>query len=123
MRLLLAPLLVLSLGFAPAPFPKHPRTAPPSPDLLALQGEWSEDNGSGVIYAFADRKVTVTQGGRLCSRWIMTLHPTRTPRAMDLTGDQEFKGWSSIPYLYKLEGGTLRLMLNGTNRVFHKVRR
>ena len=80
-------LAVLSLGFAPAPFPKPAKPVPVDTDLMALQGEWLEEGGSQVVYLFAGTKVTVTQNGRHCSGWIMALDPKRIPKAMDLAGD------------------------------------
>jgi uncharacterized protein (TIGR03067 family) len=115
MRLLLVPLLLLSLGFAPVPFPKPPKAKPVDADLMALQGAWLETNRSQVVYVFAGKKVTVTQSGTLCSNWVMSLDTAKTPKAMDLAGVL-----GTIPYKYRLEGDTLTLILGKDNRVFKR---
>jgi len=112
-------LAVMSLGFAPVPFPKPPKPVLVPLDQEALQGEWLEEGGSQVVYLFAGTKVTVTQIGRHCSGWIMTLDPKRMPKSMHLDGDRTTTT-GTIPYLYSLEGGKLTLMLKGSNRVFQR---
>lgn len=121
MRLLLVPLLLLSCGLAPVPFPKPPKAMPADADQAALQGRWLETNGSRVVYLFEGKKVTVTQSGSLCSKWLMTLGPTTVPKTMGLAGIEGSRG-SSIPYKYRLEGDTLTLTLGSDARVFRRQR-
>jgi uncharacterized protein (TIGR03067 family) len=120
MRLLVVPLIVLSLGFAPAPLPKPMKPRPADMDMAALQGSWLETNSSRVVYLFVGKKVTVTQSGTLCSNWVMSLDTAKTPKAMDLAGDGGTVG--TIPYKYRLEGDTLTLILGKDNRVFKRQR-
>jgi uncharacterized protein (TIGR03067 family) len=119
MRRILLLFAVLSLAFAPAPFPK-----PIPKDLKPLQGEWTLTSGMmciGVgrtgkgISSPAPLKVTGNQmSGTLADAEII-LDGRRTPRGIHLRCTQDGKNheWLGI---YKLDGDILTILMRNDRR-------
>jgi uncharacterized protein (TIGR03067 family) len=113
------PLLLLSLAFAPAPFPKPDRRAGRA-DLKAMQGEWvlvRETHATGpprpkrhLGASFKRGRVTFfPEGDGLAGEWAVTLAAGEQPKAIDLK-----KGGRLIRAVYSLKGDTLVVSWNAT---------
>lgn len=94
---------------------------PGGDDLARLQGAWElvameregetvpADDLKGSTVTYAGNRVTLKAGDKVRRRGIVTLDPTRKPRAMntwDLDGPYEDQ---TVPGIYELEGDTLKL--------------
>jgi uncharacterized protein (TIGR03067 family) len=113
MRRVILLLVVLSVAFAPAPFPKPNRQT----DLEKLQGEWvtvkSVLEGDEVkltpgrdTAVFKGDQISFVTGGTVSARWTITLGPAQQPRTLDLRGAG---ATNFILGIYRLEGDTLTL--------------
>lgn len=94
---------------------------PAQADLQKLQGTWvltsMERDGAaappeglkGMTAVYEGNRVTLREGERVRRRGIITLDPTRTPRAIN-TWDQDgpYEDQTS-PGIYELAGDTLRI--------------
>ena len=78
MRRVLPLLAVLSLAFAPLPFPKQKRA---ECDPARLRGSWFMDNG--LEARFEEGSLTFYDGGVLVSAYRMTLDPAAEPKEQD----------------------------------------
>jgi uncharacterized protein (TIGR03067 family) len=109
---------VLSLGFAPAPFPKR---STPVPDADAVVGVWQlvSFDHDGQHYPADEVKpirLTVTRKTMRLSKvgpmgespgdeWAYSLDPHATPKSMDGKGE----GGEHLPWVYRLDRDTLTL--------------
>jgi uncharacterized protein (TIGR03067 family) len=122
-RLFLSAALLLTAGFAPAPFPKAARRDPGADDLRKLQGEWAliEQSYGGTSTVRDGLVLTITRdrwafslGGREASRWQARIYPASTPRAVDLRleadATRELKG------IYFIEGSKLTFLYDTARR-------
>src|SRR4051794_12997171 len=109
---------VLSLGFAPAPFP---RTASSSDvnktELRRLQGVWElvryqrekyvrED--AGLRLTFAGSRMTWSYDGNVCTEWAVTVVACASPRVI---AQQAVPAGSRLPQesIYRLKGDELEI--------------
>jgi uncharacterized protein (TIGR03067 family) len=116
-RALLLPAVVLSLAFAPAPFPK-PRRGDPAPDARQIQGTWQllsrTCGGEQVSHVVATaqisagRLVLMDSKGDWRSPFTLTLDPTKKPRWFDTKS--EGSSTYTTSGLYDLQGDDLRLV-------------
>jgi uncharacterized protein (TIGR03067 family) len=82
MRRVLPLLIVLCLGFAPAPLPKQRGADEARRDLLAMQGEWTERFAdSACVTISGDRMVWTSDHG-----WKFTLNAKATPKRIEAVG-------------------------------------
>jgi uncharacterized protein (TIGR03067 family) len=94
---------------------------PPKGDLDRLQGTWvlvqmkreGEDvpaeDLKGSTAAYEGNRITLRDGDRVRRRGIVTLDPTRKPKAIN-TWDQDGPYEDqTVPGIYELDGDTLRL--------------
>jgi uncharacterized protein (TIGR03067 family) len=116
MRRVLPLLALVSLAFAPLPFPKTSEA-----DLKAMQGEWvlvGESHATGpprhmrhLRASVADRRVTFSpEGDAPAGEWAVTLVASEAPKAIDLTRGGD--GLRLIRGVYSLKGDTLVLCWN-----------
>jgi uncharacterized protein (TIGR03067 family) len=112
----LVPLAILSLAFAPLPFPRPAKGGKAASDLKALQGEWVRVSCSlngGPPAASGGEDTAVYDGARLArlhrgvasARWVVTLDPSKEPRRMDME-DAAAPG-RKLLCIYRLDGDTL----------------
>jgi uncharacterized protein (TIGR03067 family) len=104
---------LLSLGFAPAPFPKPDTTRT---DLRKLQGEWTRasytaggrENVSarGATIVFAGALLTYSQEGNILGKYTVSLDAKKKPGVFDF---KEIESNTNYRGIYKLEGDTLTL--------------
>ena len=111
-RLLLV-LAILAGGFAPAPFPRSPRSAKEVPDLKRMQGAWIivERRSGGRLIANEKAEVTLRGNrwnfifnGEVRSEWDVKLDPTASPRALDYVSTRNSVNLLAI---YRFEGDKL----------------
>jgi uncharacterized protein (TIGR03067 family) len=115
MRCALLTLALLSLAFAPAPFPRPSKPSGLKGDLKALQGMWQQiDAPAGhpadVVLTVAGDRFTFSRRGKVASDWTARLDPTKTPAALDLRNARP-PGAGVVPEVlgvYVLQGDTLR---------------
>jgi uncharacterized protein (TIGR03067 family) len=116
MRRFLPLIAILSLAFAPAPFPRPLKADPGKADLKKMQGEWEcvswSLNGNPLVTV--NRRVTAVYDGNRMScltngvataKWVVTLDPSKEPKRMDLK-DVNAPG-ETLLGIYKLDGDTL----------------
>jgi uncharacterized protein (TIGR03067 family) len=117
MRCVLPVFALLSLAFAPAPFPKPDST---KHDLNKLQGTWTRVSltiGGRRHDEGLDGTTIVITGTRLQfptphDAWMISLNAKKSPKLFDYTGatptvkDFVFRG------IYRLEGDTLTICCN-----------
>jgi uncharacterized protein (TIGR03067 family) len=115
MRHVLPLLIVLSLGFAPAPVYREKRD-PAKDDLKALQGEWEcvgysingEEPSVGVgkskVVHLEDR-LSCLSNGAVTARYVVVLNPSKEPKWIDLK-DVDVPG-RAVLGIYRLDGNTL----------------
>ena len=119
MRRFLPLIAVLSLAFAPAPFPRPLKLDPGKEDLKKMQGEWVEiaRNSDGVpiesirgnwsVMVVGDR-ISWRHSGDEYTRWRVTLDTSKSPRAMTLTNEAPADRVGVIAHSrYRVEGDTL----------------
>src|SRR5262245_21435709 len=120
MRLLPFAVAVLSLAFAPAPFPKS-RPSKDTSDLARMQGTWTVVeptlSGRSVLREPTQIKITGTRfefivSGEVRSRWEMKLDPTASPRVMDRTSlaTQRVGGGNVLLCIYRFQGEQLHIL-------------
>lgn len=117
LRLLAIALLLVSLGFAPAPFPRSGRERPRS-DLERLQGTWevmeARYHGSEIPSYFGGRARIVGKRWSFYDRgeqtshyhWDLELDQRATPSAMDFNSAE---GSTPSRAIYRFDGDTLTL--------------
>jgi uncharacterized protein (TIGR03067 family) len=108
-------LVVLSVGFAPAPVYRE-RPDSIKVDLEALQGEWQSVNcsleggeptvgGGDDTAVYRGDRMSRLHKGVVNARWVIALDPSKEPRRMDLKGvevpDQ------TVLCIYRIDGDTL----------------
>jgi uncharacterized protein (TIGR03067 family) len=110
-------LVVLALGFAPAPLPRTGRQ-PPADDQTKLQGEWvvveqqyagkkMGQRGGQTTTLTIERDVwTFSTKGNVNSKWAVRLDPAASPRAVDLKNTDRMAE-VAILGIYRLDGRKL----------------
>jgi uncharacterized protein (TIGR03067 family) len=108
--------VILSLGFAPAPFPKPRKPDPGRDDPKRIQGTWEmvsrTHGGQPVSHVVATAEIgagrltLVNRDGTWRSPFTLTLDPARKPRWFDTKSDN---GNYTTSGIYDLKGDTLRL--------------
>jgi uncharacterized protein (TIGR03067 family) len=121
----LLPLALVSLAFAPAPFPKAAKPTPAQADLRAMQGRWLRISGSfgGTELArveanirIVENKVAFYLGDRLRDEWSISLNPKQDTKQFDakiISGDR--KG-DTVTGNYQQQGDVLTLSYTVTVR-------
>jgi uncharacterized protein (TIGR03067 family) len=96
--------VLLSLGFAPAPFLK--KKAPSQSDLERMQGAWTYPGGSEL--RVQGDSYTYYRNGAPVIGYKITLNETTTPRQYDLKGVGK---WASRTFhgIYEFQGETLKM--------------
>lgn len=122
MRLLVAAVL-LSLGFAPAPFPK-PRAQQAS-DLSRMQGTWDvveRTLGGRSVLTEQPTQIKINGSrfdfvvrGEIRSTWEMKLDPTATPRTIDRVGGAG--GDTVLKGVYRFESDRLIIAYSQNRRL------
>src|SRR5438128_128223 len=117
MRELFLAAAILSLAFAPAPFPKRTRPAPVVDDAKQIQGTWRilsrTRGGQPVSHVVATAEIgagrltLVNQAGTWRSPFSLTLDPTKKPRWFDTKSEKNNYAKRGI---YDLQGDTLKLV-------------
>jgi uncharacterized protein (TIGR03067 family) len=112
----LLPVLLLLLGFAPAPFPK-PDTS--KEDLQSLQGAWvmawSQENGvktladREVVWLIAGKQVTTSLAGKKAGAFSIALDGRQKPGAIDVLSPDG--SGNAVPGRYSVEGDLLKVSL------------
>jgi uncharacterized protein (TIGR03067 family) len=112
MRRVVPPLIVLCLGFAPAPLPKLGRKDEVVADLRAIQGEWLRESAlrNGRQMRSTPGSSNLIEGDQLCcrsgrvvsTRWTIVVRPGGQVGAIDMHHDGDV-----LPCIYRLEGDTL----------------
>lgn len=99
-------LVVLSLAFAPAPFPRT-RKAPPPRDFI---GRWQQVGDPTVTLVVTHDSLTFVNQNRPSNAYHLTFDPRTTPRTFQLrhkdSAQRIYTG------LYKVEGNELTLTSN-----------
>jgi uncharacterized protein (TIGR03067 family) len=105
MRRVLLLIVVLSLGFAPAPFPKQRRADDSQRDLQAMQGKWTaEFADSASITIVGDRMVYTADYG-----WKFTLNAKTTPKRIEALGAGPSLAGKTRLGIYRLEKDKLTI--------------
>src|SRR5262245_22388800 len=110
----------LSMAFAPIPKPKA-TPGPVKEELKRLEGEWrwaslsnwqgkmvGEEPGVVRAWTFKGDRVAYLDDDGATGHYAVTLHPSKSPAAMDLKGHCEGELHLCV---YKLDGDTLTLAL------------
>jgi uncharacterized protein (TIGR03067 family) len=114
MRRILPLLALMSLAFAPAPFPKDTGKT----DLRKLQGEWvqvrEEHADFGVMHpqrrlVITGNKATLYPGGDLAIAAVLALDAGRSPRTLELRFPGASPGQRLMRRSYRLDGDVLEL--------------
>jgi uncharacterized protein (TIGR03067 family) len=120
MHRILPLLALMSLAFAPAPFPKERSKS----DLRKLQGEWvqvREENAHfGVTHpqrrlVIAGSKATLYPGGQLTIGAALSLDPGRSPRTLEFRFPGAPAGQRLMRKSYRLDGDVLELCYDPAN--------
>jgi uncharacterized protein (TIGR03067 family) len=107
-------LVVLAVGFAPAPFRRAARPKKEG-DLDRMQGTWAvvERRYAGNVLKVENAQVTLRGSrwhfvfnGEVRSRWDVRLDPTTAPRSLDYFS-ADGNPTSVLPAIYRLDGDTL----------------
>src|SRR3954452_14202870 len=101
MRRVLPLLVLMSLAFAPAPFPRSERRTAPVNDMI---GVW------GSLVITHDRMTYGPQGGPY--DWALKVNPRASPRTFDVTGIGQGNWGAEYRGIYKIEGDVLTLTYN-----------
>jgi uncharacterized protein (TIGR03067 family) len=119
MRCVLPVLAVLSLAFAPVPFPKR-QTADVAADLEAMQGTWvlADAHKDGVrekvtgrcLWVIKGDRVSASLDGKKGSTCFIRLDGAAKPRFIDLLNRRDDKA-ANNPGRYRLRGDTLTVCL------------
>jgi uncharacterized protein (TIGR03067 family) len=116
MRRVLPLLAVLSLAFAPAPFPRPEKRDPSTEDLKWMQGTWDDVSiPEGQVIVIAGDKMSLYSGDRSPRTLRIHLDARKSPRTIDaraLDARDTDETSSTRPGVYKLEGGTLLIHLD-----------
>jgi uncharacterized protein (TIGR03067 family) len=106
------PLVLLSLAFAPAPFPKPHQS---KEDLKKLQGLWMRkqvadggrlcDDHACVTLEIIGQTAFEWQGGKLRTKLAMRLDATQHPRCLDFVVRDDPKG-NAMRGIYRINGET-----------------
>jgi uncharacterized protein (TIGR03067 family) len=117
-QILSLPLVIVAIGFAPAPFPRSVRVGDPNrADLDQLQGTWqisrhvlddAEMEPNGLKLIVEGSRLHWMQNGSRRSSWTFTLDARGTPKAMDMTREDGDSRWT-VPASYALDGDTLTI--------------
>jgi uncharacterized protein (TIGR03067 family) len=107
---------VLSLAFAPAPFPRRDKA---TEDLTRLQGAWvlvySVKNGvreyqvREAVWLIEGNRISTTLDGQKGATFFIALDAKRTPRALDILSSREKA--EPVPGRYSVVGDTLKVCL------------
>jgi uncharacterized protein (TIGR03067 family) len=118
MRRVVPIVVVLSLGFAPAPVYRE-RPGSRVDDLKAMQGEWvlayAHRNGARegvtqeVVWAVRGDRIITTLDGRKGSTSFFELDGRTTPRSIDLRDGREAAGVA--PGRYSVDRDTLKISI------------
>ena len=104
-RRVLLLLVVLSLAFAPAPFPKQRGQDDSQGDVQAMQGKWAEQSAdSAFIRIIGDRMVHTSDYG-----WKFTLNAKATPRRIEAIGAGPGLAGKARRGIYRLEKDKLTI--------------
>jgi uncharacterized protein (TIGR03067 family) len=108
-------LVLLSLGFAPAPFSRPDRQPVLGGDLKALQGNWvatNENVGPALGRRDGEYRIVVTGsrlsvyiGDDLRTEWIITLDQRANPRGMTMNATGRTNS-GRLEAVYSVEGNT-----------------
>jgi uncharacterized protein (TIGR03067 family) len=105
MRRVLLLIVVLTLAFAPAPFPKQRRPDDSQGDVQALQGKWADQ--------LADSAFITISGGRMVYTsdysWKFTLNANATPRRIEAIGLGPRLAGKARRGIYRLEKDKLTI--------------
>ena len=108
----------LSLGFAPAPFPRSESTSDVNKaELRRLQGVWEVvryqreklvRKDLGLRLTFAGSRMTWSYDGNVCTEWVITVHACASPKVF---GQQAVPAGSRLPQesIYRLKGDFLEI--------------
>ena len=94
MRRLLPLLVMLPLGFAPAPLPRPKKPEPSKEHLQKLQGEWEltrliisgrdrSERGKGTTIVIAADRMKQFVSGKLTHEWVVTIDADKKPMVLD----------------------------------------
>jgi uncharacterized protein (TIGR03067 family) len=98
-------LALLSLAFAPAPFPKSRNTDSTKEDMKAMQGEWAgQFADSALITIVGDRMVYTSDYG-----WKFTLNAKTTPKRIEAFGFGPGLAGKTHLGIYRLEKDKLTI--------------
>src|SRR5262249_43485264 len=116
-RLALLVVAALSLGFAPAPFPRPQKNRT---DLQKMQGLWNlvEERSEGqprqpvrqLQVTIRGERLAFVVGGKEADTWTLALDPAKKPRTLDLKRENN-TNWV-LPGLYAVDGDSLTLAFN-----------
>ena len=120
MRRLLPLLGLLSLGFAPTPFPRPKKPDPSKEHLQKMQGEWElirlviagrdrSERGKGTTIVIAADRMKQFVRGKLTHEWVVTRDADKKPMVLDrkqLPGETTGINYRGI---FRLDGNTLVL--------------
>jgi uncharacterized protein (TIGR03067 family) len=122
MRRVLPLLIVLSLGFAPAPVYKAPKPVAPKSDLERMQGKWvvvrQSRNGEDMAARPSNYTVEIVGdrfrhfiGGRLLAEWSIRLDATKRIKEIDRKklGGEVVSGPTALLGIYRLDGDSLQI--------------
>jgi uncharacterized protein (TIGR03067 family) len=117
-QVLYLPLVIVAIGFAPAPLPRSVRVGDLNrADFSRLQGTWqisrhvlddAEMELNSLKLIVEGSRLHWTQDGSRRSSWTFTLDARGTPKAMDMTREDGNSRWT-VPASYALDGDTLTI--------------